>query len=317
MAEGLPSHGGTLPVLWRERSGMEVSMKQIMKMMRISRKDILLIVVGSGLMAFASKWIYDPCGLVIGGVTGLSILIKWTGETYLGMEIPLWVTTVVFNIPLMLLAWKLKGFSFIYRVMLATGIYSVWLAVLPEVTPEPDLVLAAVFGAVLSGTGVGLVFRAKATTGGSETVATLLWPRMKQYSVVQILQVIDGMIVALGVFAFGIYRTLYAIAAVYVASRVSDRLLEGLKFAKQAFVVTEKPEEVAEQIIRMERGVTGLRALGMYSGADKIMLYCVVSKKEIITLKELVHKVDANAFLVVSDAREVLGEGFMLPEEDG
>lgn len=283
------------------------------KMINVSWKDGILMLVGSGLIAFASKCIYDPCSMVIGGVSGIAILVKWLGERLAGVTIPLWVSTVVFNVPLMLVAWKRRGFAFISKMLVATAMFSVWLALIPDVSVvEQDMVLATVFGGILTGAGVGLVFRAGTTTGGTETVAMLLWPYFKHVSVAQILQVVDGAIVVLGVFAFGISDTLYAILAVYVASRITDGMLEGVKFAKQAFIITEQVEQVVEAVMtKMDRGITGLRAVGMYSKQEKTMLYCVVDKKEIVTLKEIVHHADKEAFMVVTDAREVVGEGFL------
>lgn len=283
------------------------------KILDVTWKDILFMVIGSGCIAFASKCIYDPCNMVIGGVSGLAILAKWLGKTFLELDIPLWMTTVAFNIPLMLLAWKKKGFSFISKMLVATAMFSLWLAIIPEVeVVQRDMVLATVFGGILTGAGVGLVFKAGTTTGGTETVALLLWPYFKHVSVAQILQIVDGVIVILGIFAFGISDTLYAIMAVFVAARITDGMLEGVKFAKQAFIITNEVDRVSQEVMnKMERGITGLRAVGMYSGQEKTMLYCVVSKKEIVTLKEIVSKADANAFLVVTDAREVLGEGFL------
>ena len=114
-----------------------------------------------------------------------------------------------------------------------------------------------------------------------------------------------------GLFVFGVHAVLYAIVAIFVTSKVSDALMEGLKFSKAAFIITDHYEQVAKRIMtELERGVTGLRAKGMYSGAEKCMLYCVVSKKEIVQVKEIVREVDPDAFVIVSDAREVLGEGF-------
>lgn len=283
------------------------------KLIDLSIKDFLLMLIGSGLIAVASKCIYDPCSMVIGGVSGLAILVKWVGNTFFKVSIPLWITTVAFNIPLMLIAWKKKGFRFISKMLIATAMFSAWLAVIPDVTVvEQDMVLATIFGGILTGAGVGLVFKADTTTGGTETVAMLLWPYFKHVSMAQILQVLDGAIVLLGVFAFGISDTLYAILAVYVAARITDGMLEGVKFAKQAFIITDQVDVVAKEVMnKMGRGITGLRAVGMYSKQEKTMLYCVVNKKEIVTLKEIVYKADANAFLVVTDAREVLGEGFL------
>ena len=123
---------------------------------------------------------------------------------------------------------------------------------------------------------------------------------------------IDGAIVLLGAYIFGMSRALYAIIAIFITSLVSDRLVEGAKFAKMAFIITEKKEEVSQAVLHvLGRGLTCLDAQGMYSGNHKYMLFCVVSKKEIVDLKEVVYDVDQDAFIVVSDAREVLGEGFL------
>ena len=142
-------------------------------------------------------------------------------------------------------------------------------------------------------------------------VATLIQQRLRHYSIVQIMQILDGLIVLLGLFVFGIRAALYAIVAIFITSKVSDALMEGFKFSKAAFIITDRYETVAKKILEeLDRGVTGLKATGMYSGADKCMLYCVVSQKEIVRVKEIVAEVDPAAFVIVSDAREVLGEGF-------
>ena len=128
---------------------------------------------------------------------------------------------------------------------------------------------------------------------------------------VQIIQFLDGAVVIAGLFVFGVHVALYAIVAIFVTSKVSDALMEGLKFSKAAFIITDHYDQVAKRIMtELERGVTGLHAKGMYSGAEKCMLYCVVSRKEIVQVKEIVSEVDPDAFVIVSDAREVLGEGF-------
>ena len=126
------------------------------------------------------------------------------------------------------------------------------------------------------------------------------------------MQVLDGAIVIAGLYAFGLKIGLYAIISIYIVTKVSDALMEGLKFSKAAFIVTDHYKEVADALLeKLDRGVTGLRAVGMYSGDEKCVLYCVVSKKEIVDLKEIVVSIDKNAFVIVSDAREVLGEGFV------
>ncbi len=122
-------------------------------------------------------------------------------------------------------------------------------------------------------------------------VAILIQCRLKHYSVAQIMQVLDGMVVLAGLYVFGLRPSMYAIVLIFIASKVTDAILEGMKFSKAAYIITEQYEEVSKVIMEtLDRGVTGLEARGMYSGAKKCMLYCVVSKKQIVLLKELVHK---------------------------
>ena len=175
-----------------------------------------------------------------------------------------------------------------------------------------DLVLTALFGGIVCGAGTGFVFLSQATTGGTDMLAALLQKKMRHYSIAQIMQVLDGMIVILGAAIFGIRYALYALIAIYATAKVSDGLLEGLKFSKQAYVISDYYQEIAQAIMtRMERGVTALDAVGMYSGEGKKMLFCVVSKKEIVKLREIVEEFDKKAFLIVTDVREVFGEGFI------
>jgi len=160
--------------------------------------------------------------------------------------------------------------------------------------------------------GIGLILLAKATTGGTDMVATIIQHYMRHYSIVQIMQVLDALIVLVGLYVFGLYAGMYSIIAILVVTKVSDTVMEGFKFSKAAFIITDKYDIVAKRILEeLDRGVTGLYAKGMYSGADKCMLYCVVSQKEIVGVKEIVAEVDPAAFVIVSDAREVLGEGFL------
>lgn len=275
----------------------------------------LVIIVGTGLLAFGIKCIFDPVGLVTGGFTGIAILLKSvTGFFYEG-GIPLWFANLALNIPFFIIALKLKGKRFIGRTMFATVLLSVWLYLIPDMDfAAGDYILAAIFGGVLAGTAMGMILWANATTGGTEMVALLMQGWLKHYSVAQIMQVLDGVIVLAGLYVFGLRPSMYAIVAIYISSKVMDTILEGMKFSKAAYIVTDFHEEIAKQIMEeLERGVTGLEAHGMYSGDRKCVLYCVVSKKEIVNLKELVHRIDEKAFVVVGDVREVLGEGFMFP----
>ena len=234
-------------------------------------------------------------------------------EPFFPGGIPLWFTNIALNIPVFLVAFKVKGKRFIGRTLVGAFLLSAWLYVLPAVDlTQGDYVLAAVFGGVTCGTGMGLILLAKATTGGTDMVATIIQHYAKHYSIVQILQVLDALVVLCGLWVFGIHAALYAIVAIFITTKVSDALMEGFKFSKAAFIITDQYELVAKRILgELDRGVTGLKAKGMYSGADKCVLYCVVSQKEIVQVKEIVAETDPNAFVIVSDAREVLGEGFL------
>lgn len=275
-------------------------------------RDILLIAVGSGLIGFAIQCFFDPVGLVTGGFTGLAIVIKDVTKALVPGGVPLWLTNLVLNVPVFFLAWLLMDRRFLGNTIFGTVMLSVWLYVIPPVRmAENDMLLASVFGGVFCGVGFGLVLRARATTGGTDMVAAIIQSRLRQYSVMQVIQVIDDLIIILGFVTFGLRPTLYAVVAIFVQTKVSDAFLEGFKYAKAAYIITDKYDEVAHRIlVELDRGVTGLEARGMYTNRSKCVLYCIVSKKEIIQVKEMVHEVDPNAFVIVSDVREVLGEGF-------
>ena len=275
--------------------------------------DYLMIIVGTGLMSLAINSVFDAAGMVTGGFSGIAIIIKaWTKNLIEG-GIPLWVTNCVLNFPLFVIAWKVRGFSFIKRAILGEISLSVWLAIQPVWNlAGNDLLLSALYGGVIQGVGIGLVFLGGGTTGGTDMMAAIIQKFLKHYSIAQIMQVIDAMVVLVGMYVFGVHKALYAIIAVYLVTKVSDGLIEGLKFSKAAYIITGKPKEISDMIINdLDRGVTGINARGMYSGQDKLMLFCVVNKKEIIMLKEKVDKIDPDAFVIVTDAREVHGEGFI------
>ncbi len=173
------------------------------------------------------------------------------------------------------------------------------------------MVLAVLIGGVMQGTGIGLVFLGRGTTGGTDLVASLIQRYVKHISIARIMQVIDGMIVVIGAFVFGPTKAMYAIVAIYIVGKVTDGLQEGLNYAKAVYIITDHQEEVSRRILEdLDRGVTGVHAQGMYAGTERLMLFSVVGKKQIVQLKEAVAEVDPRAFMIVTDAREVLGEGF-------
>ena len=276
-------------------------------------KEYLLIAAGTALIAFAVASIYDPSGFVTGGFSGLAIIVKQLTEDMVPGGIPLAVTNLLLNIPVFLIAIRLKGWNYIVKTLFGTVMLSFWLGILPVIPlAEGDLLLTALYGGVVMGVGIGLVFLSQATTGGTDLIAAIVQHFWRHYSIADIMQVIDAVIVLAGAYLFGIQMALYAVISIYLVSKVSDGIIEGLKFSKAAFIITQKPDELSQILMNeLSRGVTGLSAKGMYSGEEKNMLFCVVSRKEIVQLKELTLTLDPDAFVIVTDVREVLGEGFI------
>ena len=286
-----------------------------MKNVKIKKliKTYLLIIVGTGLMAFAIKSTYDPIGLVTGGFSGIGIMLKrLTQEMWKG-GFPIWLTNLALNIPLFVAAYKLKGKQFIGKTMAASLLLTLWLGVIPDCDlVGGDYLLASVYGGVMTGAGIGLVLSAQVATGGTDLIATLLHQKFRTYSIAQLLQIIDGAIILAGIYVCGIHASLYAIFAVFVTTRVSDLITEGGKFAKAVYIVSEQYEKIADVVMhQVGRGTTMIPAVGMYEQQKRSMLFCIVSKKEITALKEYIKSIDPGAFVIVTDAREVLGEGFL------
>jgi uncharacterized membrane-anchored protein YitT (DUF2179 family) len=273
----------------------------------------LLITVGAFLMALAVNLVYEPMGLVTGGVSGMAIVVKYLTRGILDGGFPIWLFTICSNVPLFLLSIKAKGIKFLFTSLYGTLIFTLALAVIPIYDLQiGDYLLASIMGGAVSGVGIGLVFCVQSSTGGTDLLATLLHFKNKHISVPQILILIDGAIILIGAFVFGLGNALYAIIAVFVTTKVSDSFLEGLKFSKMAYIISDYYVEISHAIMhQMDRGVTGINATGMYSNRDKKMLFCVVSKKEIVKIVEISKKIDPNSFVIVSDVREVMGEGFI------
>lgn len=274
--------------------------------------EYLLIIIGTGLMATAITSCFDAAGMVTGGFSGIAIIVKAGTKGLYGNGVPLWVTNLVLNVPVFILAAKIKGFSFVKKALMGDISLTVWLAVLPAWKLSEDIFLAALYGGILQGVGIGLVFLGGGTTGGTDLLAAIIQKYMKHYSIAQVMQFVDGAVVVAGMYVFGVERALYAIIAVYLVTKVSDGIIEGLKFSKAVYIITDKPDEVSRMVMEdIDRGITGIRAKGMYSGNDKLMLFCVVGKKELVHLKEMIDEIDPKAFVIVGDAREVHGEGFI------
>ena len=276
-------------------------------------RPYLLIVIGTLLMSTAYISIYDSASMVTGGFTGIAIIVKHQTTFWVEGGIPLWVTTIVLNIPIFFIAYIVKGKHFVGRTLFATVFLTFYLAILPKFSlTQSDLLLTAVFGGVINGTGIAMVLLSYSTTGGTDLIASIIQHYVKYESIARIMQLLDGAIVILGAFVFGIQKSLYAVIAIYVTTVVTDRVIDGLKFAKGIYIISEKYNEISQCIIdEIGRGVTILKGTGRFSNKERPVIFCVVSKKQSIEIKRITQIFDPNAFIIVNDVREVMGEGFV------
>ena len=275
--------------------------------------DYVRIALGTGLMALAANLFYTPSNMVPGGFTGLAILLQEVTKGVVDGGIPVWLGNVIFNVPLIILAILIRGWFFMRRTFIAAVLFTGWLYVIPEIGPVPEnLFLTAVIGGAVIGVGLGLVFLGKATTGGTDTVAAMIqhfFPHLKTSSIFPIL---DAVVIALSAWIFGLESSLYAVVSVVLSSIVADRVIEGFKNSVMAFIISGKYQDIANRIMKeLERGVTKVSAKGAYTDTERPMLMCAVSPKQAAVLKDIVAETDPDAFFILTEAREVRGEGFL------
>lgn len=276
--------------------------------------EYLLIVAGTAIMAVSLQFFLDPDGMVPGGFTGIAIIVKEVTSGLIPGGIPLWVTNLLLNVPMIPIVLKIKGWDFAKRTVAGSLLLSFWLAVIPYVKlfEQPDLFLTSVFGGVSMGIGIGLVFLGKGTTGGTDMCGAILQHFFPHISLPKLMQLLDIIITAVGIFVFGVHIALYSIVVVYLTAKVSDRIMEGSTSAKMLYIISDQSKTIADEILnKLGRGVTGLCGYGMYTNQDKTILICVISPREIARIKDLVLEIDNKAFVIVNDSREVLGEGFV------
>jgi uncharacterized membrane-anchored protein YitT (DUF2179 family) len=279
------------------------------KILRIL-SEYLLVSLGTFFIALSLHLFLAPNTIAPGGVSGLSIIIeKVTG-------IPIFITNLAFNVPLFLAGLFVLGRAFGAKTGYATLLLSLMLWALGEFGGDlyatKDVLLASVFGGILTGLGVGLVFRNRASTGGTDLAGSILNRFFPHISTAKLMMTLDIMVIVLAGIASGnIETSLYSMIALYIIVKVADFIVEGLDYSKQFMIITERPDEIGVQINQqIRRGVTSLKGRGMYSGSEREVLLCVVNRSEVIHVKEIVKQIDSRAFVMVSTVHEVLGEGF-------
>jgi uncharacterized membrane-anchored protein YitT (DUF2179 family) len=290
-----------------------------MKKYWITTQDYLLITLGTLIQAVSLRIFFVPANLASGGVSGISQLINhFTGW-------PIGLMVFIGNIPLFLLGWRfLGGHRFALRTAFAIVAYSVFtdlLLKLPFFMPggaadilindlRGDIFLNSLYGAITAGIGYGLVYRARGTSGGSDILARIL-NKWRGISMTQSYLMVDTAVILGAGFIFGWKQALYALVTLYISGIVSETVLEGSETARTAMIVTNKAEEISSRIMEdLERGATYLEGRGAYTGSPKPVLYCVVNRAEVAAIKAIVHEIDPDAFMVIGNAHEALGEGF-------
>lgn len=249
-----------------------------------------------------------PNNIASGGVTGAAMVINNFVPT-----IPVGLMSIILNIPIFILCLVILGTSFGVKSFIATLILGFSIDIFSVFTiPTHDLLLASIFGGLFLGLGIGIVIKSNATTGGTDLLAKIVHKVISFVSVGQILLVIDVVILISASIAFkSVEIGLYAAISLYITSAVIDGVIVGINFSKAAYIISDHSEQIAEAIMTdLDRGVTGLNGRGMFSKEDKTVLLCVLRKREIPKLRRLVKDVDHNAFVFLSEAREVFGEGF-------
>ena len=275
-----------------------------------SLRDYILIMLGSLTQAVGLMIFLVPANLASGGISGISQLINHYTDWPIGMMV------FIGNIPLFGLGWRyLGGRSFAMRTAFAIVTFSLfadallWLPFFPKNGVTDDLVLNALYGAVVSGIGYALVYRGRGTSGGSDILARIL-NHHRGVSMTQSYLLTDMAVILGAGFVFGWEAALYAVITLYVSGLVVDTVMEGGS-VRTALIMTAEPQSVTDQIMGiMERGVTVVPGTGAYTGVSRPILYCVVTRSEVQMLKSIVQEADPRAFMVIGTAHEALGEGF-------
>ncbi|HIW93907.1 MAG TPA: YitT family protein [Candidatus Flavonifractor merdipullorum] len=269
----------------------------------------LVITVASAIYALGFDWCYAPNQIGFGGITGLAQVIN---AAVPALSIGLLV--IILNIPLFFLGWRLLGGHLLLSSLYAMFISSVFVDLMAAfITFKPmDPMLAAIFGGILVGLSLGLIFLQGATTGGTDLAARLLKLRLSWLPMGKLLMGVDLVVIAAAAVAFGnLSSALYGVVSLYISTVVMDMVLYGMDSAKVAYIISQRPEDISKGIFReMDRGVTILHGEGAYSGEEKRVLMCAFKQRQIVPLKHLVKEIDPTAFIIVCDAHEVLGDGF-------
>ncbi len=272
--------------------------------------DYTLIIVGSFILAAGFVLFITPYKIVPGGVYGVSIVLHYVLGTPVGLM------ALAFDIPLTIIGTKILGPRFGMKTVVAfvlTAFFNDGLTYLYGYEPlvHGDALLSSIFGGLFLGVGLGLIFKSKATSGGSDIIAMII-SKFTHLPVGQLMILVDSTIVLLGLIVFKDWKIpLYSLIVIFITGKVLDTILEGMNYDKVLFIISDKFDEIGEKIIHdLNRGGTFINGKGMYNQQEKQVIFTVVNRREVTILQEYIRRVDPNAFVTVLNSNEILGEGF-------
>ena len=275
-------------------------------------KNLLYMIIGTIIAALAINIFLTPAKISTGGASGVGVILF---NLY---KIPISLTVIVLNIPLFIVALKSIGLKFSINAIIGTGLLSLMIQLTSPLSYvewlnfSNDLFLSSIFGGILMGLGLALVFKGEGSTGGSDLLAQIIYKKRSTASIGQLLLLIDAVIVMLTIVAFksALYG-LYSIVALYIANKVIDIVFEGINSSKAINIITKKGDEISAQIVQiLDRGVTTSKCIGEYTKEEYIHVVTIVQNSQVQTVKRIVKEVDAKAFIYISPSQEVLGTGF-------
>lgn len=267
-----------------------------------------LVALGSALFAAGFQFFLYPNSIIVGGVSGIAMIINYL------VGLPVGIMTIVLNIPLFIIAWKHFGGKFIISSLVGMLLSSVLVDILAVIdySPTDDMLLACLIGGAIKGLGLGLIYYAGATTGGTDIIAKFVRLRFPYINFGTIVLLTDAVIIIAFAAIFDrVEAAMYAVIAMFVVSKVIDLVLYGIDNSSVCYIISENSEQLVKDITdKLHRGVTILTGEGAYSHRDKQVLLCVIKRTQIADIRKIIKSIDENAFFIVSDAKNVFGKGF-------
>ena len=268
----------------------------------------LMIIVGSALFAAGFQFFLYPNSIIVGGVSGIAMIIN------LLTKLPVGLLTIVLNIPLFIIAWRYFGTDFIVGSLVGMLLSSVFvdLFALLSISPTNDMLLACIIGGAVKGLGLGIIYYAGATTGGTDIIAKFIRLRFPYLNFGTVVLITDCFIIVAFAAIFNkVESAMYAVITMFVVSKVVDLVLYGIDNSSVCYIISEKSDQLVTDITdRLHRGVTILEGEGAYSHKNKQVLLCVVKRTQIADIRKMIKSIDENAFFIITDAKNVFGKGF-------